>query len=65
MRYVWNRIVLRDGFIEGAKKAMCDFCRMKPETTYDNLIADFGEAFAGDYTRDGRRAIGMIMASKE
>jgi len=44
---------------------MCDFCRMKPETTYDNLIADFGEAFAGDYTRDGRRAIGMIMASKE
>jgi len=65
MRDVWNGIVPRDGFREGVKKAMCNFCRMKPETTYDNLIADFGEAFVGDYTRDGRRAIGMIMASKE
>lgn len=45
----------RDGLRDGLIGKMCGFCRDKPETTVDNFVGDFGEAFVEGYSRNGKR----------
>ncbi|KAB8256639.1 hypothetical protein BDV32DRAFT_128652 [Aspergillus pseudonomiae] len=44
----------RGDFMERGKKVMCGFCRDKPETTYDNLVGDFGLLFGYDGKGEGK-----------
>jgi hypothetical protein len=37
----------RLGFAEGVKEIMCNLCREKPETTFDNFVSGFGVKFLG------------------
>lgn len=46
----------RVNFKEGIKEIMCELCRKKPETTYDNFVGDFGEKYVENYDRTGKRA---------
>ncbi|KAK5687140.1 hypothetical protein LTS10_001277 [Elasticomyces elasticus] len=61
----WDAVVAeypRHGFRKGVKEIMCGLCRTKPETTYDNFVADFGDQFVEGYTTKGHRALDVIMA---
>ena len=65
-RVVWDGVVKeypRLGFKEGVKEILCRLCKSKPETTYDNFTADFGEAFVEGYSREGNRGIDIVMAA--
>ncbi|KAL9078241.1 MAG: hypothetical protein Q9157_002821 [Trypethelium eluteriae] len=44
----------RTGWREGCIEALCELCRTKPETTYDNFVGAFGEKYLEGYTRDGK-----------
>ncbi|KAK3632476.1 hypothetical protein LTR56_016358 [Elasticomyces elasticus] len=62
----YNAIVAkypRQGFRDGVKEIMCGLCRTKPETTYDNFVADFGDQFVEGYSTKGRRPFDLIMAT--
>ena len=64
----WAAIVAkfpRSGFRDGVVGVMCGLCRTKPETTYDNFVGEFGEELVQGYSRKGRRAMDMIMATVE
>ncbi|KAK4949562.1 hypothetical protein LTR10_012180 [Elasticomyces elasticus] len=64
----YNAIVAkypRHGFREGVKEIMCGLCRTKPETTYDNFVADFGDQFVEGYSTKGRRPFDLIMATAD
>jgi hypothetical protein len=41
----------RLGMKRGFKDAVCRIVKAKPETTYDNFAADFGERFVPGYKR--------------
>ncbi|KAH8591591.1 hypothetical protein B0O99DRAFT_631827 [Bisporella sp. PMI_857] len=65
---VWNGIVKefpRHGFREGVKDALCGLCVSKPETTYDNFVADFGTRFVDGYSVKGKLAIDFILAAED
>ncbi len=47
------RLNLADGVIE----ILCNFCRQKPETTYDNLVGDIGEAHLEGFSREGHKFV--------
>ncbi|KAK5698319.1 hypothetical protein LTR17_023761 [Elasticomyces elasticus] len=53
----------RQGFRNGFKEVMCGLCKTKPETTFDNFVADFGDQFVEGYTSKGHRASERIMAT--
>lgn len=36
---------------------LVELCRVKPNTTYDNYVGDFGERYLANYSRVGHRAI--------
>ncbi|KAK3066317.1 hypothetical protein LTR53_017385 [Teratosphaeriaceae sp. CCFEE 6253] len=64
----WDAIVAefpRHGFRDGVVEIMCGLCRTKPETTYDNFVADFGDALVEGYSSKGHRPIEMILATQE
>jgi hypothetical protein len=66
-REVWNGIVEdfpRDGFRDGVKEALCHLCRTKPETTYDDWVADFGTKYVNGYVR-GLQGIDLIEATED
>lgn len=46
---VINKQFPRGGFRDGVKKAICQLCIDKPETTYDNFASEFGNAFVPGY----------------
>lgn len=59
----WNAVVEeypRSGFKEGVREIMCGLCRNKPETTYDNFVAGFGERFVDGYSSAGKQVVDMI-----
>jgi hypothetical protein len=67
-RDIWNGIVEeypRAGFKNGWIEIMCDFCRTKPETTYDNLAGEFGEKFVEGYSWEGHRAVDVTLAMED
>jgi len=65
---IWKGILKefpRNGFREGVKEAMCGLCKTKPETTYDNIVADFGVRFVKGYNIEGKRGIDIILAADD
>ncbi|KAI4118135.1 MAG: hypothetical protein LQ338_007455 [Usnochroma carphineum] len=52
--------VPRLGMKEAFKEVMCDLCRTKPETTYDNMCSEWGEKYVEGYSRAGHGAIDRI-----
>ncbi|KAK5125445.1 hypothetical protein LTR85_000554 [Meristemomyces frigidus] len=64
----WDAIVAeypRAGFRDGVKSVMCNLCRTKPQTTYDNFVGDFGEELVEGYSRKGKRAFDFMTATVE
>ena len=56
----YNEIVKalpREGLVAGCREIFCILCRTKPETTYDNIVSQWGEKYVEGYTLDGQRAI--------
>jgi hypothetical protein len=67
-REVWEGVVKeypRTEFKAGIKETMCGLCVSKPETTYDNFVGDFGEAWVQGYSRVGKRGMDMILATDD
>lgn len=59
----WDQIVQdypRAGLKEKVTDTFCGLCKKKPDTTYDNLAADFGEELVEGYQRKGKRAFDII-----
>lgn len=46
--------------IKEVRETLCGLCRTKPETTYDNFVADYGEKFVEGYERVGKRPIDVL-----
>lgn len=44
----------RDGFSDQFLQIMCGLCASKPETTYDNLVSDFGSVYGLDGKGTGK-----------
>lgn len=44
---------------------MCNLCRTKPQTTYDNFVGDFGEEMVEGYSRKGNRAFDIMINTPE
>ncbi|KAI9663771.1 MAG: hypothetical protein M1821_007261 [Bathelium mastoideum] len=44
----------RTGWREGCIEALCELCRTKPETTYDNFVGAFGEKYLEGFTCEGK-----------
>lgn len=55
------RLGMKDEF----REALCGLCRTKPQTTFDNFVADWGEKYVEGYTRDGHREIDRLEAGLE
>ncbi len=45
---------------DAAREMLCNVCRKKPETTYDNFLKDFGEKHVEGYSAVGKRVIDAI-----
>ena len=59
----WDAVVKeypRLGLKEGVKEVFCGLCKTKPETTYDNLVGQYGERFVDGYSLEGRRMIDLV-----
>ncbi|KAL8765222.1 MAG: hypothetical protein Q9194_006641 [Teloschistes cf. exilis] len=55
--------VPRLGFNDDFREVFCGLCRTKPQTTYDNMVGDWGEKYVEGYTR--LRGIDMLEAGLE
>lgn len=55
--------VPRLGFKDDFREAFCGLCRTKPQTTYDNIVSDWGGKYVEGYTR--LRGIDMLEAGLE
>ncbi|KAI8824856.1 uncharacterized protein EV422DRAFT_516430 [Fimicolochytrium jonesii] len=67
-REVWDAVVGkygREGFRSGVKEMMCHFCRVKPHTTWDNFVEEFGELFVDGYDRAGKTIAPLLLGAKE
>ncbi|KAI9705286.1 MAG: hypothetical protein M1820_005285 [Bogoriella megaspora] len=47
----------RTGWRQGCIETLCELCRTKPETTYDNFVAGFGEKYVEGYSLEGKRMV--------
>jgi len=66
-RHVWDEVLKefpRLNFKEGVLKTLCGLCRSKPDTTYDNFIADIGEKYVEGYSRVGKRFLDVLEATE-
>ena len=50
---------------DGVTEILCGLCREKPQTTYDNFVADIGEKFVEGYTREGNRFMDRTTYTRE
>ena len=50
----------RLGLKEFLKETFCELCRTKPETTYDNIVGQYGERFVEGYRLAGHQQIDRI-----
>jgi len=48
--------------MQGLKKAMLHLCHTKPETTYDNMVGEWGDRFSKTYSRKGKLAADGLMS---
>lgn len=59
----WNVIVKelpRSGFKEGFREVFCGLCRTKPETTYDNVVGQYGERYVEGFSLAGKQGIDFM-----
>ena len=64
----WDVVVKewpREGMLEGIKETLCELCRRKPATTYDNWVGQYGEKYLGGegYSLEKKRIIDFVEAS--
>ncbi|KAJ5778665.1 hypothetical protein N7520_001911 [Penicillium odoratum] len=52
----------RESFLENVKGIMCDLCKVKPQSTYDNFVAEYGEKYVEGYDRTGKKTIDFLEA---
>jgi len=52
-----NKQFPRLNFTDGVTEIVCNFCRQKPETTYDNFAGDVGEAHLEGFSREGNKFV--------
>jgi HD domain len=45
---------------EAATELLCNVCRKKPETTYDNFLRDYGEKHVEGYNATGKKVIDIL-----
>jgi len=67
-RAAWDGIVKEFPRLEFKKDTidtLCGLCRNKPETTYDNFVADFGLAYVEGYSVEGSRLLDIIKVTEE
>ena len=60
----WDAIVKqfpRLNLADGVTEIMCNFCKHKPETTYDNLVSDVGELHVEGYSREGNKFVNPLL----
>lgn len=48
--------------LKGVKELFCEFCRSKPETTYDNFVGTWGEKYVEGYNLKDHLAVDMFDA---
>ncbi|KAL8823793.1 MAG: hypothetical protein Q9191_005544 [Dirinaria sp. TL-2023a] len=61
----WEGVVKeypRLGLKDGVKDILCGLCRSKPETTYDNFVAGYGEKYVEGYSLEGKKQVDAIEA---
>lgn len=61
----WEGVVKeypRLGLKDGVKEILCGLCRSKPETTYDNFVAGYGERYVDGYSLEGKKQVDAIEA---
>jgi hypothetical protein len=59
----WNEVVKeypRLNMKDAAREILCNVCKKKPETTYDNFLRDYGEKFVEGYSVVGKRIIDAL-----
>ncbi|KAK5449440.1 hypothetical protein LTS15_008984 [Exophiala xenobiotica] len=44
----------RLGLMKGLKANMCHICELKPQTTYDNTVGEWGDRYVEGYSRKGK-----------
>ena len=42
------------GLMKGLKANMCHLCELKPQTTYDNTVGEWGDRYVEGYSRKGK-----------
>ncbi|MCJ1330264.1 hypothetical protein MMC10_006947 [Thelotrema lepadinum] len=52
-------------FADGVTEILCSFCRDKPETTYDNFMASYGERYVEGYSLEGKMLIDGMPYTRE
>ncbi|KAJ5935762.1 hypothetical protein N7466_005309 [Penicillium verhagenii] len=60
---IFNDIVSvfpRENFQDGVRRIMCDLCKIKPQTTYDNFVAEYGEKYVEGYDRTGKKTVDFL-----
>jgi hypothetical protein len=45
---------------DAAREMLCNVCRRKPDTTYDNFLKDYGEKHVEGYSAVGKRVIDAL-----
>jgi hypothetical protein len=63
-RGAWDAIVKefpRLDFKKDTVDILCGLCCNKPETTYDNFVADFGIAYVEGYSVEGERLLDRLL----
>ena len=58
-----NKEYPRLRFFNGTTEIFLGLCRTKPETTYDNFLSDFGEAYIPGFTRKGHTLVDVVANS--
>jgi hypothetical protein len=64
----WNGIVKeypRMNMKDAAREILCNVCKKKPETTYDNFLRDYGEKYVEGYSPVGKRIIDALENAPE
>ncbi|KIY67378.1 hypothetical protein CYLTODRAFT_422562 [Cylindrobasidium torrendii FP15055 ss-10] len=61
----WKEVIAafpNTGFADSVRGIMCALCKSKPQTTYDNLLAGFGEDYVAGYKVKGNRLVDHLEA---
>lgn len=54
------KVLPRLGLMKELKEVMCNLCRTKPETTYDNTVGEWGDKYVEEYSREGKLTADLL-----